>query len=60
MTAPVTHGADLAALREWSAAAAAGADQLSEVAVRLDRSIMALAWHGPDHRRIDDAPRYFL
>lgn len=54
MTAPVTHGADLGALREWSVAASEGARQLEEIANRLDRSLTAFAWNGPDHLRFSE------
>jgi hypothetical protein len=50
MTA-VSHGADLAALRDWSAAAGEGAAQLEEIATGLDRALRVFAWSGPDHLR---------
>lgn len=54
MTAPVTHGADLGALREWAVAAGEGAQQLEEIAHRLDRSLTVFAWNGPDHRHFSE------
>ncbi|WP_156251259.1 WXG100 family type VII secretion target [Pseudactinotalea terrae] len=54
MTA-VSHGADLAALRDWSAAAGAGAEQLQEIATGLDRCLTVFAWTGPDHLRFSEA-----
>lgn len=50
----LTHGADLVALREWSAAAGEGARQLEEIADRLDRSLTVFAWNGPDHLRFSE------
>ena len=55
MTAPVTHGADPGALREWSAAAGEGARRLAEIAEELDRSLDVFAWIGPDHLRFAEA-----
>ncbi|TDE90737.1 hypothetical protein EXU48_16565 [Occultella glacieicola] len=54
MPTSLTHGADVAALRAWSAAAADGARVLGDTVGRLDRSVGALSWSGPDRRRFAD------
>jgi hypothetical protein len=50
----VTHGADVAALRDWSSAAEAGARTLGDVAGRVEIAVAALTWSGPDRRRFAD------
>lgn len=49
--APVTHGADVQALQDWSAAAGEAAQRLDDVTARLDRAVVGLAWSGHDQRR---------
>lgn len=50
-SAPVTHGADVQALQDWSAAAGETAQRFDDVTARLDRAVVGLAWSGPDQHR---------
>lgn len=48
---PVTHGADVAALRGWAAAASDGAARLEDLVLGLDHALVTLPWSGPDQQR---------
>ncbi|CAM3397943.1 hypothetical protein OCAE111667_07680 [Occultella aeris] len=50
----VTHGAEVAALRDWASAAAAAARTLADVAGRVEIAVAALTWSGPDRQRFAD------
>ncbi|PWD49896.1 hypothetical protein C8046_03560 [Serinibacter arcticus] len=54
MTAAVTHGADVAALRTWQTSAADGGRDLEEIGHRLGLAVAGMAWSGQDQRRFTE------